>query len=67
MTVEELMAKLKNCRKDAKLQIIQEEELECMPDLWNDEEHKVGGTSGAIELYSEDCHSHEMYLLAYNS
>ena len=66
MTVEELMAKCQNVRKDAKLLIVEEDELECMPDLWNDEEHKVGGTSGAIELYSEDCHSHEIYLLAIN-
>lgn len=64
MTVKELAAKLQNCNEDAKIQIIQEEELECMPELWNSEEQKVGGTSGAIELFSEDLHSHEMFLLA---
>ncbi len=64
MKVKELIAKLQNCKEDAEIQIIQEEELECMPELWNNEDHKVGGTSGAIELYSEDLHSHEMFLLA---
>ncbi len=62
MTVEELMAKLSSCNPKAELQIIQEEELECMPSLWDDEERKVSGK--ATELYSEDLYSHETYLLA---
>ena len=66
MTIKELLSRIAmtDVSPNAQLRIIQEEELECMPGLWNDEEHKVGGTSGAIELYSEDCHSHKMYLLA---
>lgn len=62
MTVEELMEKLSGCNPKAKLMIIQEEELECMPEWWDDEERKVAGK--ATELYSYDLHSHEMYLLA---
>ncbi len=65
MTVEELMAKLASCNPKSKLRIIQEEELECMPELWDDEEQKVGGK--ATELYCEDLHSHGMYLLAIDS
>ncbi len=64
MKVKELALKLSQVSPEAELKIIEEEELECMPELWDDEEHKVGGTSGAIELYSEDLHSHEMFLLA---
>ena len=62
VTVKDLMENLSKCNPDAKLQIIQEEELECMPELWDDEEQRVGGI--ANELYCEDLHSHGMYLLA---
>lgn len=62
MTVKELIEKLSGCNPTAKLRIIAEEELECMPELWDDEEQKVSGK--ATELYSEDLHSHETYLLA---
>ena len=62
MTVKELMTKLSNCNDEAKLRIIQEEELECMPEYWDGEEQKVSGK--AIELYSEDLYSHQTYLLA---
>ena len=65
MTVEELMVKLASCNGKSKLTIIQEEELECMPEWWDDEKRKVAGN--ATELYSEDLHSHEMYLLAIDS
>ena len=65
MTVGELIRKLSRCSVDAELRIIQEEELECMPELWNDEEQKVAGN--ATELYCEDLHSHGMYLLAVES
>ena len=61
MIVEELMMKLSKCNSKAKLRIIQEEELECMPEYWDDEEQKVIGK--ATELYSEDLYSHEFYLL----
>ena len=62
MTVKELELRLSNCQKDAKLKIIQEEELECMPEIWDDEKKEVCGK--AKELFSEDCHSQQMYLLA---
>lgn len=62
MTVQEMIEKLSSCDKNAKLAIIQEEELECMPEYWDDEGRKVTGK--ATELYSEDLHSHEYYLLA---
>ena len=62
MTVKELITKLSSCNGEAKLMIIQEEELECMSEWWDEEAGKVTGR--AIELYSEDLHSHEMYLLA---
>ena len=42
--------------------IIQEEELECMPEYWDDDARGVIGK--ATELYSEDVHSHEIWLLA---
>lgn len=65
MKVSELMTKLSNCNQDAKLRIIQEEELECMPEWWSDEIGECGGVTGkATEVYSEDLHSHQMYLLA---
>jgi len=62
MIVEELMAKLSKCNKKAKLMIIQEEELECMPEYWDDKKQKVAGK--ATKLYSEDLYSHQTYLLA---
>ena len=62
MTVKELMENLSECSPDAKLRIIQEEELECMPELWDDIKQEVSGD--ATELYCEDLHSHGMYLLA---
>lgn len=62
MTVKELMVKLASCNGKSELMIIQKEELECMPEWWDDKEQKVAGK--AIELYSYDLHSHEMYLLA---
>ncbi len=62
MTVKELMEISSECSPDAKLRIIQEEELECMPEFWDDEKQEVSGK--ATKLYSEDLHSHEMYLLA---
>lgn len=62
MTVKELITKLLNCDKEAKLRIIQEEELECMSEYWDDEKRKVAGK--ATKLYSEDLYSHEFYLLA---
>ncbi len=62
MTVKELMEISSECSPDAKLRIIQEEELECMPEYWDETKNKMSGK--ATKLYSEDLHSHEMYLLA---
>ena len=62
MIVKELTEKLSSCNDEATLMIIQEEELECMPEYWADEERKVIGN--ATKLYSEDLHSHEFCLLA---
>lgn len=63
MTVKELITILATCNEEAKLKIIQEEELECT-EYWDEEKQKVTGK--AIELYSEDLYSHEVYLLAIN-
>lgn len=62
MKVKELIEKAQNLNPNDELRIIQEEELECMPELWDDEKNEVSGN--ATKLYSEDLHSHEMYLLA---
>ena len=61
MTVEEAIEKLKTCNPKAKLKIIQEEELECMPEWWDDDKYEVIGN--ATEIYSEDLYSHQTYLL----
>ncbi len=61
MTVEEAIKKLKTCNPKAKLKIVQEEELECIDEWWDDEANKVKGN--ATEIYSEDLYSHETYLL----
>lgn len=62
MKVSELVRKLQKCDSNAKLKIIQEEELECMPELWDDKESRV--CDDVTELFSEDLHSHQTYLLA---
>ncbi len=62
MNAKELKEKLSSCNDEAEIRIIQEEELECMPEYWDDEKHKVAGK--ATELFCEDLYSHEMYLLA---
>ena len=62
MTVKEAMENLSECSPDARLHIVQEEELECMPQYWDDEKQEVAGK--AREIFSEDVHSHQMYLLA---
>lgn len=65
MDVKDLIKKLQKCNPDNKLKIIQEEELECMPEWWDDSVGEYGGVAGeATELFSEDIHSHQMYLLA---
>lgn len=61
MTIKELLEKVQKINPGAKLKLIQEEELECMPELWDD---KKGVSGFAVEIYSEDVHSHQMYLLA---
>ncbi len=62
MTVEEAIKKLQMCNPKAKLKLIQEEQLECEEEWWDDEEYKV--KEPATEIYSEDLYSHQMYLLA---
>ncbi len=65
MIVEDLIKNLQNCNPTDKIVIIQEEELECMPEWWDDKKGKYGGVFGpATELFSEDLHSHQFYLLA---
>ncbi len=63
--VKDLIKKLQRLNPDAKLKLIQEEELECMPEWWDDTKGKYGRLSGAAtEIYSDDIHSHRWYLLA---
>ena len=62
MIVKELIEKLLTCDPESKLSIIQEEELECMPEWWDDEERRPAG--GVIELFEVDSYSHGFYLLA---
>ncbi len=64
MTVKEIITILVECNPEAKLTIIQEEELECMPEWWDEDKGKVGRK--ATEVYSHDLHSHQVYLLAIN-
>lgn len=59
MNVKEAIKKLEMCNPTSKLKIIQELELECMPEWWDS--GKVKGE--ATEIYSEDVHSHQFYLL----
>jgi hypothetical protein len=64
MQVKDLIKKLQECNPDDSIIIIQEEELECMSEWWDDEKGEYGGVSGAAtEIYSEDLHSHQFYLL----
>ncbi|KKN01592.1 hypothetical protein LCGC14_1126270 [marine sediment metagenome] len=62
MRVSELIIILKRCAPDARILIMQEEELECMPEFWDDETRSLN--EKATKLYSEDLHSHEVYLFA---
>lgn len=65
MKVKDLITKLQECNPDARLELIQGEELECMPEWWDDNIGEYGGVCGnATEVYSEDLHSHQFYLLA---
>ena len=65
MKVAELISVLHLCNPETELRIIQQEELECFPEWWDDNKGEYGGViSPATELYSEDVHSHRMYLLA---
>ncbi len=65
MKVKDLIEELKKCNPDAEIKIIQEEELECMPEWWDDSKGRYGDVRGpATKLYSEDLYSHETYLLA---
>lgn len=62
MTVEQCIERLQKCSPDARLKIVGELTLECMPQWWDEENQKVAGK--ATELYSEDLFSHTYYLLA---
>ena len=65
MKVKDLIKIAEKCNPEANLEIIQGEELECMPEWWDDQLGACGGVCGkATELYSYDLHSHQMYLLA---
>lgn len=65
MKVKELIKKLQECDLEGEMKIAQGEELECCPEWWdgtlNDGCGDVAGE--ATKMYSEDIHSHEMYLL----
>ena len=61
MTVKEAITKLQKQNSSDKLKIIQEEELECMPEWWDEEKREPSGE--ATEIFSEDLHSHQVYLL----
>jgi hypothetical protein len=65
MKVKELIKRLQECDQNAKIEIIQEETLECLPDIWDDNTREVTGK--ATNLYEEDLYSHEFYLLAIKS
>lgn len=62
MKVKDLINNLQKCNPNDKIRIIQGEELECMSEWWDDNNYTPGGK--ATELFSEDLHSHQMYLLA---
>lgn len=65
MTVKEMVQKLKGLNQNAEITIIQQETLECSPEWWDAGLGEYGGVSGkALEIYSEDLHSHMFYLLA---
>ena len=65
MKVKDLIEKLQKCDPDDQLKIIQEEELECMPEWWDDNIGEYGGVTDKVtELFSEDLYSHQTYLLA---
>lgn len=66
MQVKDMIVILQEqCNPDDDIRIIGELELECMPEWWDDEKGDYGGVTGnATEIYSEDLHSHQFYLLA---
>ena len=61
MIVKEMIDKLKECDPNSKVELIQEEELECEPDLWDDEKGKMMD-SAVITINEWDLHSHGFYL-----
>ena len=62
MLVKDLVFALHKCNPYDTIKLIQEEELECMPEWWDD---GLGVVSDNVTvLCSEDLYSHEMYLLA---
>lgn len=65
MKVEDLTKILQTCNPNDKLKLIQEEQLECMPEWWDDSIGEYGDVTAKVtKLYDEDLFSHQMYLLA---
>ena len=65
MQVKDLIKNAQKCNPDSRVIIIQGEELEAMPEWWDDNIGEYGGVYGpATEIFSFDLHSHQMYLLA---
>ena len=62
MKVKDLIVAAQKCDPEARIELIWEEELECDPDMWDDDTHEPTGR--ATKLYEADLHSHEFYLLA---
>ena len=62
MQVKDLILKLADCDENAEIQIIQEETLECLDEIWDSKKNTVNKKAG--DLYSQDCYSHQWYLLA---
>jgi hypothetical protein len=62
MNVGDMIEQLQQCSHNAKIKIIEEKELECMPQWWDEDNGKVAGN--ATIIYREDLHSHYFYVLA---
>lgn len=65
MQVKDLIKNAQKCNPNDRIEIIQGEELEAMPEWWDDSIGEYGGVTDLVtELFSFDLHSHQMYLLA---
>lgn len=64
MKVKDAIKILQKCNPNANLKLIQEEELECIPEWWDDNAGEYGEVIGkATKIFSEDLYSHQTYLL----